>query len=101
MRDGVEYGQIACAPAQVTAHVSDDLFVGGMRILVEQRFGREDHPRRAEAALKSEMIEKGLLQRGKAARGIEKAFDGGDGLIGNVVGVQGAGADGKPTDNDV
>src|SRR5260370_7764549 len=83
MRDGVEYGQIACAPAQVTAHVGDDLFVGGIRILVEQRFGREDHPRRAEAALKSEMIEKGLLQRVKAARGIGEAFDGGDALIAN------------------
>ena len=96
--DRFQYPQIARAAAQVAAHVGDDFFVGGMRVFFQQRFGREDHPRRAEAALKSKLIEKGLLQRMKPAGAIGESFDGGDALIADLVGEIGAGADGKAVD---
>jgi hypothetical protein len=83
--DGPEYPEISRAPAQIAAHVRDDLFVACTRVLIQQRFGRQNHPRRAEAALESELIEKSLLQRVQAAGAIRESFDCGDALIAGFI----------------
>ena len=61
--------------------------------MIQQRFGRQNHSRRAEAALESELIEKSLLQRVQALGAIRESFDCGDALIARFVRKVGACAD--------
>jgi hypothetical protein len=56
-----------------------DFLLSRRRISVQEGLGREDHARRAIAALNSPLLDKGLLNRVESmARG--QTFDGGDGL---------------------
>src|ERR1700737_5550755 len=50
------------APAQIAFEAPADLFVGGIRIFPEQIVRRQDHARRAEAALQAVFVPEGLLQ---------------------------------------
>src|SRR5262249_4249265 len=52
---------VARAAAQIAGDPVADLFLGGMRILVQQRRGRHHHPGDAEAALGHAMLYERLL----------------------------------------
>ena len=68
-------GHVAGAAADIAVHVMDDLIARRFRIFIQQRFGRHDHAGRAEAALKSELVDKRLLDRMERAIGFLQAFD--------------------------
>src|SRR5206468_3031635 len=53
--------KIACATAKVAVHIAHNLGVRRFGVFMEQRLGRKNHPWRAEAALKCELIEECLL----------------------------------------
>ena len=59
--DRFENRTIAGTAAKVAIHITHNLGVGRFGALLEKRLGRQDHSRRAEAALKSELIEECLL----------------------------------------
>src|SRR6266705_2452137 len=54
---------IARAAAQIAAQVTPHLWLGWMRVRVEQRLGRHQHPGRAEAALDAAFLQERRLQR--------------------------------------
>ena len=66
---------VAGASAQIAVHEMFQLRFRRTRIFVEQRFRRQDHSRRAKAALKPAVFDEGLLQRVQIAI-IGQAFDG-------------------------
>ena len=74
--DGGDDRHVAGAAADIAVHVMDDLIARRIGILIQQRFGRHDHAGRAEAALKGEFVDKGLLDRMERAIGFFQAFDG-------------------------
>src|SRR6185437_3575591 len=61
--DGIHDPGIGSAAADVPIHRLDDLLVGGMRRAVEKGDARQDHARRAVAALKGFSFEEGLMNR--------------------------------------
>ena len=74
--DGGDDRHVAGAAADIAVHVMDDLFASRIGDLIQQRFGRHDHARRAEAALKGELVDEGLLDRMERAIGFFQTFDG-------------------------
>ena len=84
-------GLIGPAAADVVAHGFVDIGVGGVGGLRQQRGRRHDLPRLAVAALRDVLLDPGLLDRVAAVGG--EAFDGGDGLAGDVRNRRDAGAD--------
>ncbi len=56
---------IGATTAEVAAELRAHLGVGGLRVPVEQGFGRDDHPGYAEAALDHILINESLLHRVK------------------------------------
>src|SRR4051812_23700989 len=64
---GVEHGAhdlvVPGAAAQIAGQPVAGLFLGRVRVLVEQRLGRDDKARRAEAALQRRVFEEFLLHR--------------------------------------
>ncbi|OPZ35376.1 MAG: hypothetical protein BWY99_02273 [Synergistetes bacterium ADurb.BinA166] len=58
----VHYGLVAGAAAEVPRDPDPNLIPGRRRVPSEQRPGRHDHPRSAEAALYRARVEEGLLQ---------------------------------------
>src|SRR5207248_4104622 len=68
---------VARAAADVALEAVADLLLGGLRVLVEQRAGGDDHPRRAEAALQAVLVPESLLD-GMELAGLGDALDGGD-----------------------
>src|SRR5712672_1934786 len=54
---------ITGTPAEVAGEPIARLFLGRVQVLVEQRLGRDDKSRRAEAALQRRMLEEFLLHR--------------------------------------
>src|SRR5207244_12244075 len=52
---------VAVGAAKVAIHVAHHLGVRRFGVLFKERLGRKDHSRRAEAALKCELIEERLL----------------------------------------
>jgi hypothetical protein len=73
--NGGHNARIRPASADIAVHVFDDLLIGGMRMLAQQRSGREDHARRAVTALKRFFIQKRLLDRTESASALQP-FDG-------------------------
>jgi hypothetical protein len=73
--DGGYNARISPASADIAVHVFDDLLIGGMRMLAQQRGSREDHARRAVTALKRFFIQKSLLYQTKSASTFQP-FDG-------------------------
>ena len=75
---GIEHGShdfiVARAAAQVARQPVADLVFGRLRILVEQRFRRDQKAGRADSALKRGVFEEFLLQRVQAFR-LRKPFD--------------------------
>src|SRR6266478_1772342 len=67
LRSGVEHPAddlvITGAPAKIAGEPVTRLFFGRVQVLVEQRLGRDDEPRRAEAALQRRMFQEFLLHR--------------------------------------
>src|SRR5438046_118724 len=59
--DRVQNRAVAGAAAKVAIHVAHNLSVRGFGVLFKERLGGKDHSRRAEAALKCELIEERLL----------------------------------------
>src|SRR3954452_17328874 len=66
-RGGVEHGAqdlvVVGAAAQIAGQPVAGLFLGRVRVVVEQRLGRDDKARRAEAALQRRVFEEFLLHR--------------------------------------
>src|SRR5690606_24354208 len=54
---------VAGTAAQIAREPVASLFLGGIGVAIEQRLGRDQHPRRADAALERRMLEEFLLQR--------------------------------------
>src|SRR5207249_2173527 len=54
---------VAGAPAEIAEHPLADLGVARVRVRIEQRLGRHDLARRADAALKAARIDERLLDR--------------------------------------
>src|SRR5687768_1477996 len=73
---------IAGAAAQIAIDSTTDISIGWPLVLKQERLTRQDHARRAIAALKSVFLDEGLLQRVKLTAG-DKPFDGGDGSVGD------------------
>ena len=74
MQHGLDDLAVAGAAAQHTAQRIAHLFLGRRGVLFEQRRGRNQEARRADAALRGAMLEEGGLQRRQFAVG--EAFDG-------------------------
>src|SRR2546428_9899140 len=68
---------IASAPAEVAFQLVTDLLLGGARIAFEELGGRQDHARRAEAALQAMLLPEALLDRMEIAV-LGEPFDGRD-----------------------
>src|SRR5712692_11485814 len=68
---------VAGAPAEVPLDPQPNLLLGWVRIAFQQLLGRQDHTRRAEAALETVLVPEGLLERVKLAT-LGQALDGGD-----------------------
>src|SRR2546425_1056963 len=68
---------IAGAPAEVAFQLVADLLLGGARIALEELGGRQDHARRAEAALQAMLLPEALLDRMEIAV-LGEPFDGRD-----------------------
>src|SRR5215831_3198399 len=66
---------VARATAKIARQRLANLTIGRVRVVPKQRLRRHDHSRRAEAALRTEVLVKGLLQLAHAAAG-GKALDG-------------------------
>src|SRR5216684_441013 len=66
--------KIACAAAKISGDCSANLVASGVRILIQQSFGRHQNCRRAIAALRSSKIGKSILQGIKASI-FSQAFD--------------------------
>src|SRR2546426_4883980 len=60
--DRFENRTIAGTAAKVAIHVADNLSIRRFRVLLEERLSRKDHSRRAEAALKCELVQERLLE---------------------------------------
>src|SRR5437588_11700185 len=54
---------VAGAAAEIARQPPANLFLGGVRILIEQRLGRDDEARRAEPALQRRLLQEAFLQR--------------------------------------
>ena len=97
--NGFEDFVIASAATKIARHPFLDFVFARFRVLVEQRLGRDDLTRRADAALKTAVLDEGLLQRMELAVPREP-FDGLDALAG-AAGSQGqARAHQAPVDDD-
>src|SRR5215813_11901979 len=59
--DGLKDLVVAGATAEVAGHPFFDFILGGFGVLVEQRFGGHDLPRRADPALEPAVFNKSLL----------------------------------------
>jgi hypothetical protein len=70
--------KIPCATAEVSCNGGPDLFVSGFWILIEQGPGRQDHPRRAEAALNRPVLNKRSLEGVEVSIHISQSLNGGD-----------------------
>src|ERR1035438_1615503 len=68
------HAHVGAAAAKVAAQPFLDLFVGRIRIVVEEGFGRHDESRRAVAALLPVVVDEGFRDRVRLAAG--NAFDG-------------------------
>src|SRR5437016_9774819 len=102
--DRVEIVVVGTAPAEITGERVARLVAGRLRIGLEQRHARHDLARRAEAALRSKLIDEGLLHLVQLAVRTLEPFDGGDlaatqrmrqrraGMMRHVVDQHGAGA---------
>ena len=86
------------APAEVAGQPVPDRVDIGRRLAVEQRLGREHHPRNADPALHPALVDERVLQRVHPAF-VEQAFDGLDGRAVGLVGHHQAGVDGLPVDD--
>ena len=75
--DGCHNPIVCATPADITFERRPDLLVGRGRIFAQQGDARQNHPRRAIAALHGIAINKALLNRMEAAA-IRQAFDRGD-----------------------
>src|SRR5207302_7075682 len=69
--DGLENLLIAGAAAQIARQGFTNLIARRVRMLVEQRLGRDEQPRRAVPALRRAEVGEGVLQRMKASVGGE------------------------------
>src|SRR4051812_16156757 len=69
--DGIDDRLVAGAAADVAGDAVDHLLPCRLRIVVEQRLGRHQHPRRAIAALRGKVLHEGGLQRMQRGAGLE------------------------------
>src|SRR5438093_815588 len=74
---GVDDVLVAGAAAEVARETLADLALRWRRVVLQQRHGRHDHPRRAEPALQPVLFPEAFLQRMQATVGRE-ALDRGD-----------------------
>ena len=77
MLDGVEDAHVASAAAEVSGEAFLNLLHGGVRVLVEEMVGGEDHAWSTDAALGSAFFEKTLLD-GVEFFFVGHTFDGDD-----------------------
>src|ERR1017187_3499704 len=75
--DRVDDVLVARAAAEIAVQTVADLFVGGVRVALQQLAGSHDHARRAEAALEAVLVPEGFLHGVQIAIG-GQAFDGDD-----------------------
>jgi hypothetical protein len=59
---GIHNCLITGTTAEIPGNCPPDFFFSRMRIFIQQRFRRQDHPRCAEPALNGSVIYKSLLQ---------------------------------------
>src|SRR5215470_6793244 len=102
--DRVEIVIVRTAPTEIAGECVARLVARRLRIALEQRHGRHDLARRAEAALRRELVDEGLLHFVQLAVRTLEPFDGHDlaatqrvgqrraGVMWNVVKQHGAGA---------
>jgi len=96
--DGLADARVGAATAEVVAHGSVDLGIGGMRRVGEQRGGGEDLAGLAVAALRDVELLPRELNRVGAVGG--ETLDGGDGATGDGADGGDAGAGGDAVDED-
>ena len=77
-RDRIDDLLVAGAAAQVAADRLADLLLGRPRVGVEQRLRRDQHARRAVAALQRVRLAEAVLQHAQRAVGLRQALDRGD-----------------------
>src|SRR5690606_20070258 len=73
---GIEVVVVGAAAAQVAGHGLARLLARGRGIPLQQRHRGHDLPRRAEAALRAQLLDEGLLHRVQRAIGPAQALDG-------------------------
>src|ERR1035441_3777440 len=73
-QDGLAHTHVGAATAQVAAQPFLDFFIGRVRIVVEEGFGRHDESRRAVAALLPVVVDERFRERVRLAVG--NALDG-------------------------
>src|SRR6266852_6401353 len=71
--DRVDDLRVAGAPAEVALERAADLVARRRRMSLEERDRRQQHPRRAEAALHGAVTKKRVLQRMKLSAALETA----------------------------
>src|SRR6478735_2781214 len=76
--DGVQVIVVGAATAQVPRHGMPRLFTRRFRVLLQQRHGGDHLAGRAEAALRTELVNECLLHRVQFAIGAAQPLDGHD-----------------------
>ena len=76
--DGIQIVIVGTAAAQVAGHRETRFVSGRVRVCLQQRHRRHDLARGAEAALRPQFIDHGLLYRVQFARRAFQPLDGGD-----------------------
>ena len=99
VQDGFDDLPVAGAAADVALHVLFNFLFAGPGDFVQQRLGGQNHPRCAKAALKSAVVDKGLLY-GMEAVTIGHTLDGKHFGVPRLVSQVSAGADRLPVYQD-
>jgi len=97
--DGGKNARMSAAPADIALERLHDVGGIGMRILLQQSDAAHDETRGAVGALKSVVVDEGLLDGMKLAVLFE-ALDGKDGFAGSVSNGELAGTAGSAVDED-